>query len=81
MSAAPLALNLTDASDSGSSNTDNITNVAAGIYSGTAEANSTVQIFDTGGFEVLSHDAAAQTADFSTASVSHSPAWMCPHPP
>ena len=41
------------ASDSGSLNTDNITNVAAGTYTGTAEAGSTVTIYDTDGTTVL----------------------------
>src|SRR5205085_1779986 len=44
--AAPSAPDLTAATDSGSSSTDNLTNVAAATYTGTAEAGSTVTIFD-----------------------------------
>jgi hypothetical protein len=44
--AAPSTPDLTVASDSGSSNTDNITNVATPTFTGTAEATSTVTIFD-----------------------------------
>ena len=51
--AAPSAPDLATASDSGSSSTDNITNVAAGTYTGTAEAGSTVKIFDTDGVTVV----------------------------
>ena len=43
---APSAPDLTNASDSGQSNSDNITNVAAVTVTGTAEAGSTVTIFD-----------------------------------
>src|SRR5205807_2459813 len=46
---APNAARATDliaATDSGASGTDNLTNVAAGTYTGTAEAGSTVTIFD-----------------------------------
>ena len=50
---APSAPDLAAGSDSGSSNTDNITNVAAGTYTGTAEAGSTVTIYDTDGVTVV----------------------------
>ena len=40
------APDLTAASDTGPSNTDNITNVAAPMFTGTATANSTVELFD-----------------------------------
>src|SRR5207245_1852789 len=43
--AAPSTPDMTAASDSGSSNTDNITNVTTPTFTGTAEANSTVQLF------------------------------------
>ena len=43
---APSAPDLTAASDSGLSNTDNVTNVTAPIFSGSAEANATVKLFD-----------------------------------
>ncbi|MEO6593742.1 MAG: Ig-like domain-containing protein, partial [Planctomycetota bacterium] len=45
---APSAPDLIAASDSGSSSTDNITNVTAPTFSGTAEAGSTVKIYDGG---------------------------------
>src|SRR5204863_1224063 len=44
--AAPSAPDLITATDSGSSNTDDLTNVAAATYTGTAEAGSTVTLFD-----------------------------------
>ena len=43
---APSAPDLTAASDSGLSNTDNVTNVTAPTFSGSAEANATVDLFD-----------------------------------
>src|SRR5205807_1377146 len=44
--AAPSAPDLIAATDSGSSSTDDLTNVAAATYTGTAEAGSTVTLFD-----------------------------------
>ena len=46
--AAPSAPDMTAASDSGSSNTDNITSSTAPTFTGTAEAGSTVTIFSDG---------------------------------
>src|SRR5262249_9620190 len=43
---APSALDLSDASDSGSSQTDNITTVTTPTFTGTAEAGSTVAVYD-----------------------------------
>src|SRR5205807_571810 len=43
---APSAPDLTAATDSGSSSTDDLTSVAAAPYTGTAEAGSTVTLFD-----------------------------------
>ncbi|MDB5394510.1 MAG: hypothetical protein JWM91_2016, partial [Rhodospirillales bacterium] len=43
---APSTPDLNAASDSGTSNTDNITNVTSPVFTGTAEAGSTVTIFD-----------------------------------
>ncbi|MCE9591656.1 MAG: hypothetical protein K8S99_14160 [Planctomycetes bacterium] len=43
---APAALNLVDASDSGTSNTDDLTNDATPTITGTAEAGATVELFD-----------------------------------
>ncbi len=50
---APLALDLTAATDSGASDTDNITNSTAPVITGTAEPGSTVLIYDTDGVTVL----------------------------
>jgi hypothetical protein len=44
--AAPSAPDLAAGSDSGVSNTDNITTVTTPLFTGTAEANSTVTLFD-----------------------------------
>ena len=46
--AAPTSLDLADSSDTGSSSTDNITNDSTPTISGTAEANSTVELFHSG---------------------------------
>jgi hypothetical protein len=46
--AAPSAPDLVATSDSGGSNTDNVTNVTTLVFTGTAEANSTVTIFSDG---------------------------------
>src|SRR5205823_4930981 len=46
--AAPSTPDLTAASDSGTSSTDNVTNVTTPTFTGTAEANSTVQLFRGG---------------------------------
>lgn len=46
--AAPSTPDLTDASDTGISNTDNITKVSTPTFTGTAEAGSTVKIFSDG---------------------------------
>jgi len=43
--ATPAQPDLVDAADSGSSNSDNITNDSTPTFSGTAEANSTVEVF------------------------------------
>src|SRR4026209_2190918 len=47
-SQAPSAPDLTPASDSGLSTTDNVTNVNAPMFTGTSEPNSTVRIFRNG---------------------------------
>ncbi len=44
---------LASSKDSGSFATDNITNIAAGTYTGTAEANSTIKLYDTDGTSVV----------------------------
>jgi uncharacterized repeat protein (TIGR02059 family) len=51
--AAPLALDLIAASDSGTSSIDNLTNVTTPTITGTAEAGSTVTLYDTDGSTVL----------------------------
>ena len=52
-STAPSAPVLASASDSGSSNTDRITNVTTPTLTGTAEAGSTITLYDTNGTTVL----------------------------
>ena len=49
----PSAPDLTSASDSGTSNTDNLTNATTPTLIGTAEAGSTVTLYDTDGSTVL----------------------------
>ncbi|MET0267499.1 MAG: Ig-like domain-containing protein, partial [Duganella sp.] len=51
--AAPLAFDLRTADDSGSSSTDNITSVTTPVFTGTAEAGSTITLYDTDGTTVL----------------------------
>gem|GEM_PF-1699112 len=51
--AAPSVPDLSPASDSGSSNTDNLTNDTTPTVTGTAEAGSTVTLYDTDGTTVL----------------------------
>ncbi|CAN7290677.1 Ig-like domain-containing protein [Phenylobacterium sp. LjRoot164] len=51
--AAPSAPDMTSGSDSGASSTDNITNIATPTFTGTAEAGSTVVLYDTDGTTVL----------------------------
>ncbi|EPJ75783.1 Fibronectin type III domain protein [Pseudomonas sp. CFII64] len=46
---APSTPNLLAASDSGSSNSDKLTNVTTPSFTGTAQANATVKLFDTNG--------------------------------
>ncbi|MDF3123447.1 Ig-like domain-containing protein [Rheinheimera sp. 1928-s] len=50
---APSVPDLAAGSDSGSSQTDNITNVTTPTFTGTAEPNSTVTLYDTDGTTVL----------------------------
>jgi Domain of unknown function (DUF4347)/Bacterial Ig-like domain/Cadherin domain len=50
---APSAPDMTSASDTGSSNTDNITSNTTPTFTGTAEAGSTVTLYDTDGTTVL----------------------------
>jgi gliding motility-associated-like protein len=51
--AAPSAPVLASGSDSGFSNTDNVTNVTTPVFTGTAEAGSTVTLYDTDGVTVI----------------------------
>jgi VCBS repeat-containing protein len=51
--AKPPAPDLTDASDSGVSHTDNITNVAAATFTGTVEPGTTVRLYDSDGTTVI----------------------------
>src|SRR5262249_23709126 len=60
---APSAPDLRDASDSGSSPTDNITNVTTPAFTGTAEAGSTVAVYD--GATLLGTAAAGQDGSWT----------------
>jgi hypothetical protein len=51
--AKPPAPDLTDASDSGVSHTDNITNVAASTFTGTVEPGTNVRLYDSDGTTVV----------------------------
>ena len=50
---APSAPDMTSGTDSGASNSDNITSNTTPVFSGTATANSTVTLYDTDGTTVL----------------------------
>jgi Ca2+-binding RTX toxin-like protein len=63
---APSAPDLLAASDSGTSSTDNVTNVAAPTFSGTAEANAAVTLFD--GAAVVGSGVAGATGAWSVTS-------------
>src|SRR5207245_1059067 len=65
--AAPATPDLTAATDTGASSTDNITNVTPPAFTGTAEAGSTVTIFD-GATQVGSGTAAAYASPGITTS-------------
>src|SRR5206468_7544262 len=57
---------LTDASDSGVSHTDNITNVAAPTFTGNVEPGTTVRLYDSNGTTVIGTGAAnAQTGAYT----------------
>jgi hypothetical protein len=59
---------MTAASDSGTSNTDNLTKVTTPTFTGTAEANSTVTLYDTGGITVLGTDTTDGSGNWSITS-------------
>jgi serralysin len=64
--AVPSAPDLITASDSGSSSTDNITNIATPTFTGTAEAGSLVKLFD--GTTLVGSATATSTGSFSAVS-------------
>ncbi|MEG0001447.1 Ig-like domain-containing protein, partial [Comamonas sp.] len=66
--AAAPAPNLDAGSDSGASDSDNITYVSTPLINGTAEANSTVTLYDTGGTTVLGITVANPLGDWSITS-------------
>jgi hypothetical protein len=67
--AKPPAPDLTDASDSGVSHTDNITNVAASTFTGTVEPGTTVRLYDSDGTTVVGTTLAdAQTGAYTVTS-------------
>ncbi|MEA2744341.1 MAG: large repetitive protein, partial [Acetobacteraceae bacterium] len=63
---APGAPDLIATSDTGQSNTDNLTNIAASAFTGTgAEAGATVSLFDTDGTTVLGTVTAGSAGDWT----------------
>jgi hypothetical protein len=67
--AAPSAPDMTAATDSGSSTTDNITNVTTPVFTGSgAEAGATVSLFDTNGTTVLGTAVANSSGNWSITS-------------
>ncbi|WP_411883853.1 beta strand repeat-containing protein [Polaromonas sp. YR568] len=65
---APGMPDLDAGSDSGGSNTDNITSITAPTITGTAEANSTVTLYDTDGTTVLGTGTATAGGTYSIVS-------------
>ncbi|MES2627242.1 MAG: Ig-like domain-containing protein, partial [Pseudomonadota bacterium] len=65
---APAAPDLSSDSDSGNSATDNITNVTAGTFTGTAEPNSSVKLYDTDGTTVIGNATADGAGNWSITS-------------
>ncbi|MEJ6024389.1 Ig-like domain-containing protein, partial [Ramlibacter sp. PS4R-6] len=63
--AAPSAPDLTAGTDSGSSSTDNITNDNTPTFTGTAEANSSVTLYDTDGTTVVGTGSADGSGNWS----------------
>lgn len=66
--AAPSAPDLSAASDTGASNTDNITSDATPTFTGTSEANAAVSLFDTDGTTVLGTATADGSGNWSITS-------------
>ena len=66
----PSTPDLTPASDSGSSISDNITSVKAATFNGTADASSTVKLYDTDGTTVLGTATANGAGKWSIVSTS-----------
>jgi hypothetical protein len=65
---APGTPDMLNASDSGGSNTDNITSTTTPTITGTAEANSTVKLYDTDGTTVLGTGSATAGGTYSIVS-------------
>ncbi|MBS0356191.1 MAG: DUF4347 domain-containing protein [Proteobacteria bacterium] len=66
--AAPSAPNLDAGSDTGSSNSDDLTSATTPTFTGTAEANSTVTLYDTDGSTVLGTATADGSGNWSITS-------------
>ena len=66
--AAPSIPDLTTASDTGTSSTDNVTKLATPIFSGTAEVGASVTLYDTNGTTVLGTATADGTGNWSITS-------------
>jgi hypothetical protein len=65
---APSAPDMTSASDSGTSSGDNITSNNTPVFTGTAEANSTVKLYDTNGTTLLGTATADGSGNWSITS-------------
>jgi len=66
--AAPSAPDLATASDSGTSSTDNITHATMPTFTGTAEANSAIKLYDTDGTTLLGTTIADGSGNWSITS-------------
>ena len=67
---APSTPDLTAGSDTGTSNTDDITSATAPTFTGTAEKNATVRLYDTNGTTLLGSDTADSSGNWSITSSS-----------
>lgn len=65
---APSTPDLTVATDTGTSNTDNITSITTPVFTGTAEANSTVRLYDSNGTTLLGTATADGSGNWSITS-------------
>ena len=66
--AAPTSLDMSSGSDTGTSNSDDITNTTTPIFTGTSEANSDVTLYDTDGTTALGSATASGAGTWSITS-------------